>query len=163
MGDVLDASGGLIAGGDLPGGEALTTASRAERRAEIPRAYAHGPLSDWFRNGFGADGCLWTHQSRALELLASGDNVVIATGTASGKSLVFQLDVAHELLTGDGRALVLYPLKALLSDQSQRWRKFAAQLGLPENTVAELHGQVRFDERLDAVRNARVLLATPDT
>ena len=98
----------------------------------------------------------------ALQLLENGENIAVATGTASGKSLIFQLAVAQELLAGSGTALVLYPLKALLADQAQRWRQLSDDLGLPKDTVAELHGQVDFEDRADAVRKARVILATPD-
>lgn len=57
---------------------------------------------------------------------------------------------------------MLYPLKALLSDQLARWRRLAEKLGLPAESVAELHGQVLADERLDAVKAARLVVATPD-
>lgn len=163
MTNVLSAFEALIAAGDLEIVETLTTTPRPERRSAIPQPYMDGALRPWLQGSVGASGSLWNHQSLALERLELGDNVVVSTGTASGKSLIFQLAVGQELLSGDGRALVLYPLKALLADQSQHWRKFASQLGLPDNTIAELHGQILPDERLEAARQARVLLATPDT
>ncbi|RWN51711.1 DEAD/DEAH box helicase [Mesorhizobium sp.] len=98
----------------------------------------------------------------ALDKIAGGSNVVIATGTASGKSLIFQLAIMRELLEGDGLAIVVYPLKALLSDQLARWRSLMREFGLPANTVAELHGDVRMDERQEALRSARILVVTPD-
>lgn len=162
MTNVLNAFEAMIASGDLTVVETLSTDARPERRAPIPSVYADGPLREWLKNGVGAGGSLWNHQSLALEILARGDNLVVGTGTASGKSLIFQLAVAQELLAGGGRALVLYPLKALLSDQSERWIRLAREMGLPENTVAEVHGQVLADDRMDAVRNAKVILATPD-
>src|SRR5581483_9975720 len=97
-----------------------------------------------------------------LNSISEGLNVVVSTGTASGKSLIFQTAIAKELTEGDGKAIVLYPLKALLSDQLARWKALASELGLPENAVAELHGQVLPDERIDAVKSARLLVATPD-
>lgn len=162
MTDVLSAFEAMIAAGDLNVVETLSTESRPERRALIPPTYADGPMREWLSNGVGAGGSLWNHQSLSLEILARGDNLVVGTGTASGKSLVFQLAVAQELLGGEGRALVLYPLKALLADQSVRWTRLVQDLGLPDNTVAQIHGQVLSDERMDAVRTARVILATPD-
>ncbi|MGN6363791.1 DEAD/DEAH box helicase [Asticcacaulis taihuensis] len=148
---------------DLELVETLTMAPREERYRPIPKEYISGPLRSWLLDGVGVNGTLWSHQSLALELLYRGKNVVVATGTASGKSLIFQVAVAHEMLSSDGRALVLYPLKALLSDQLTRWRKLAKQLGLPENTVAELHGGVLPEKRDEAMRNARIIVATPDT
>ncbi|MEE6177091.1 DEAD/DEAH box helicase [Mycobacterium sp. 050134] len=63
-------------------------------------------------------GCPWSHQSAAAELANAGRHVVISTGTASGKSLAYQLPVLNALAT-DPRARVLYlsPTKALGHDQ----------------------------------------------
>ncbi|MGF2944954.1 DEAD/DEAH box helicase [Mycobacterium sp. Lab-001] len=60
----------------------------------------------------------WSHQARAAELAHAGRHVVVSTGTASGKSLAYQLPVLHALAT-DPRARVLYlsPTKALGHDQ----------------------------------------------
>lgn len=63
-------------------------------------------------------GSPWSHQSAAAELAHAGRHVVVSTGTASGKSLAYQLPVLHALAT-DPRARVLYlsPTKALGHDQ----------------------------------------------
>src|SRR5271157_5761941 len=60
----------------------------------------------------------WSHQSAAAELAHAGRHVVVSTGTASGKSLAYQLPVLNALAT-DPRARVLYlsPTKALGHDQ----------------------------------------------
>jgi len=60
----------------------------------------------------------WSHQAQAAELAHAGRHVVVSTGTASGKSLAYQLPVLHALAT-DPRARVLYlsPTKALGHDQ----------------------------------------------
>jgi DEAD/DEAH box helicase domain-containing protein len=60
----------------------------------------------------------WSHQVRAAELARAGRHVVVSTGTASGKSLAYQLPVLNALAT-DPRARVLYlsPTKALGHDQ----------------------------------------------
>src|SRR5436305_8714556 len=62
--------------------------------------------------------CPWSHQAAAAELAHAGRHVVISTGTASGKSLAYQLPVLNTLAT-DPRARVLYlsPTKALGHDQ----------------------------------------------
>lgn len=161
MTDIHQAFQQLIARGELSIVDQVSTPARQEIRAPVPKTYLEGPLGAWLRT-FSPDGDLWRHQSLGLHRIAEGRNLVIATGTASGKSMVFQTPVLHELLTGTGRALVLYPLKALLSDQLLSWRRHARVLGLPGDVVAELHGQVNQDDRLEAARHARVLLATPD-
>ena len=60
----------------------------------------------------------WSHQYEAAELAHAGRHVVVSTGTASGKSLAYQLPVLNALAT-DPRARVLYlsPTKALGHDQ----------------------------------------------
>src|SRR6202046_566850 len=60
----------------------------------------------------------WSHQSTAADLAHAGRHVVVSTGTASGKSLAYQLPVLNALAT-DPRARVLYlsPTKALGHDQ----------------------------------------------
>ncbi len=159
---VRDAFKELCDSGKLTEVERVEVQSRAERVAPIPDAYRHGDLSQWLNAKFGQDETVWNHQAVALEQIDDGRNVVIATGTASGKSLIFQLPIMRELLEGDGVAIVIYPLKALLSDQLSRWRQMAQELGLPTNTVAELHGDIRMDERHDALQNARIVAITPD-
>ena len=60
----------------------------------------------------------WSHQVQAAELAHAGRHVVVSTGTASGKSLAYQLPILNALAT-DPRARVLYlsPTKALGHDQ----------------------------------------------
>lgn len=67
------------------------------------------------RRGVGAP---WQHQAQAATLAYEGEHVVVATGTASGKSLAYQLPALATLLA-DPRATVLYlaPTKALAADQ----------------------------------------------
>ncbi len=63
---------------------------------------------------------LYSHQAEATDLVRAGRNVVVATPTASGKSLIYNLPVLDGLLNDpDARALYLFPLKALAQDQLQ--------------------------------------------
>src|SRR5262245_58898917 len=66
-------------------------------------------------------GELYEHQARAIELALSGADVLIATPTASGKSLAYSAPVLQALLETDGaaRSLWLFPTKALSQDQSR--------------------------------------------
>lgn len=162
MTDVRSSLEHLLEEGLLTVVERIEIPGRPERRRALPGAYTRGPVGDWLRRGFGPSDTAWNHQSIALEHLERGDNVVVATGTASGKSLIFQLAIIQELLEGDGKAIVVYPLKALLSDQLSRWRALIADFGLPADTVAELHGDVSMADRAEAVRRARILVVTPD-
>jgi DEAD/DEAH box helicase domain-containing protein len=61
---------------------------------------------------------LFTHQAKALRLIREGANVLVATPTASGKSLIYNLAVLEELFRNpEAKALYLFPLKALEQDQ----------------------------------------------
>jgi DEAD/DEAH box helicase domain-containing protein len=68
---------------------------------------------------------LYSHQSAALEGIRSGRNVVVATPTSSGKSLIYNLGVAEALLKDpELRALYLFPIKALSRDQFDSLEEF---------------------------------------
>ena len=102
---------------------------------------------------------LWTHQAAAIDGARAGRSVVVATGTASGKSLCYQLPIA-EAVVGEptGTALLLYPTKALAQDQL---RSLTA-LGIPGLVAATYDGDTGIDERTWTRRNANVLLTNPD-
>lgn len=101
----------------------------------------------------------WTHQVAAAELAHSGSDVVLATGTASGKSMGYQLP-ALAALVDDPRTTVLYlaPTKALAADQLQ----VLTGLALPGLRAAGYDGDTPTDER-DWVRShANWVLTNPD-
>jgi DEAD/DEAH box helicase domain-containing protein len=102
-----------------------------ERAAEL----ADSASADWGRlrgsGAFPGIDRLFAHQARALDLLAEGRDVALATGTASGKTLVYQVPaLARALAEPDAHALFLFPLRALEQDQQQRLAAAAAALGL---------------------------------
>ena len=142
--------------------ERLDLPSRQERRAPLPSALRSGPLAPYLSK-LRADPDVWSHQAAALQLLVDGSNAVVATGTASGKSLIFQLFSLH-LIRSDpsARIIVFYPLKALAADQFRRWRAAAVAAGLGEQAVARIDGDVPTYERDALLRAANVLIMTPD-
>lgn len=101
----------------------------------------------------------WSHQAAAADLAHAGRDVVVATGTASGKSLAYQLPVLARF-TADPRATALYlsPTKALAADQL---RSLEA-LGLPDVRPAPLDGDTSTDARDWARRHGRWLFSNPD-
>ena len=142
--------------------ETLDLPERAERRTPIPPELMHGALENALMQ-IAPDGSVWSHQSLALEYLLRRENIVIATGTASGKSLVFQTMAFHRILQDpQSKTLVFYPLKALASDQYARWADMANMVGLPPSSVVKIDGDMPMHERGDALENARVVLMTPD-
>lgn len=100
---------------------------------------------------------LWSHQAQALDLARTGQSVAVATATASGKSLCFQLPVAEATLNGSG-ALLVYPTKALAHDQL---RSLAA-LEVPGLVAATYDGDSSAAERAWTRRHANVVLTNPD-
>lgn len=61
---------------------------------------------------------LWSHQVETIEAVRGGENVILATSTASGKTLAFNLPVLEALAANpQATALYLYPMKALANDQ----------------------------------------------
>jgi DEAD/DEAH box helicase domain-containing protein len=101
----------------------------------------------------------WSHQAQAASLAESGTHVVLATGTASGKSLGYQLPVLSRLLD-DERATALYisPAKALAADQLRA----VTRLGLDGVRPATYDGDTARDEREWIRQNARLILTNPD-
>ncbi|WP_435830708.1 DEAD/DEAH box helicase [Polymorphospora rubra] len=101
----------------------------------------------------------WKHQARAAELAYGGQHVVVATGTASGKSLAYQLPALSRLLT-DPRATVLYlaPTKALAADQLRA----VDSLALPGIRPAAYDGDTPRAERDWIRQHSRFVLTNPD-
>ena len=135
---------------------------RPERLAPAPRSYSEGAIGAWL-NAMTCGRDPWSHQSKALSLDDEGHNVVIATGTASGKTLPLQATVIRELLgKPDTTFLIFCPQIALTGDQTHRWRAAVALAGLDPDLVGEINGRVPPCERDDIIKRARVLIVTPD-
>lgn len=103
---------------------------------------------------------LWTHQARAIDLLRTGASTVIATGTASGKSLCYQVPILESVAdpTDPGTALCLFPTKALAQDQLRAFTEFAT----PGLQALTFDGDSDAGHRATARRRATVLLSNPD-
>ena len=68
---------------------------------------------------------LYSHQATALECIRRGENIVVATPTSSGKSLIYNIAVTEKLLAyPDAKALYLFPIKALSQDQLETLETF---------------------------------------
>jgi DEAD/DEAH box helicase domain-containing protein len=109
---------------------------------------------------------LYAHQARALALIEAGADVVLATPTASGKTLVYNLPVLRRALEDpESRALYLFPLKALEQDQRRRLEQDAAALGAgaAQPSVAVYDGDTPQSQRRK-IREAppNILITTPD-
>jgi DEAD/DEAH box helicase domain-containing protein len=107
-------------------------------------------------------GRLYSHQTQAIEAALAGRHVVVATPTASGKSLCFHLPVLQRLTEDpDARALYLFPTKALARDQEAGFRELMAAAGVAAGAVV-YDGDTPGDARRAARERARVILTNPD-
>ncbi len=109
-------------------------------------------------------GRLWSHQVAGLGAAREGLDVLVTTPTASGKSLVFQVPVLEEALRGGkGRALFLFPLKALGQDQKAKLEALARLAGLEGEVAAIYDGDTPAEARRRIrAEPPRVLITTPD-
>src|SRR5215210_7449478 len=101
---------------------------------------------------------LWSHQAEALHAAWAGPTIV-TTGTASGKSLCFQLPTLDVLCRDPrARALYLYPAKALAQDQARSLNA----LGVDRVRSAIYDGDTPREQRAAIRRNSNVVLTNPD-
>jgi DEAD/DEAH box helicase domain-containing protein len=153
----------------------LASGRRAERLVhvhEVPaRAASTADWPDWVSptvyaalRGTGVP-TLWSHQREAAELARHGEHVIIATGTASGKSLAYLLPALTAVVDGaeaaSGRgatALYLSPTKALAADQLARLEALA----LPGLRAATYDGDTPTEERRWIRDHAQYVLTNPD-
>ena len=141
--------------------EQFEVPGRAARHGPIPPFLFGSAVGNYIRDAFKSPP--WRHQTDALTALGHGENVVVSTGTASGKSLIFRALAFHKLLEApDSRIAVFYPLKALAADQIDGWQKMAVDLGLGANIIGRIDGSVPVQMREQVLRDARIVVMTPD-
>jgi len=137
-----------------------TTAARLARMAPFP---------DWLHQdlvqALHARGILelYQHQRQGADLLHAHQHVVLATATASGKSLAYHLPVLDALLRGglDARALYLYPTKALARDQMADLERLLAPVGERGLTVAVYDGDTPPAVRQALREHGNLVLTNP--
>jgi len=144
----------LLAGEELA--YLTTEPARQARTAPLP-----DELHPRVREALAARGIdeLFTHQRHAWDAVARGENIVIATGTASGKTLGFNLPVLDALARQPKtRALYLYPTKALAQDQARA----LAELRVPKVRSAIYDGDTPSDQRWQIRKWSNLILTNPD-
>ena len=141
----------------------ITIPGQEARHGETPAWLADSPVWPAVKAQTGG-GQLYLHQAMGLELLGQGHNLAISTGTASGKSLVFQAPTLHHLATHpNATGIAIYPIKALARDQVVRWQNMAEAAGLDPAAINRIDGDVRdLTERRQILQHTRLALMTPD-
>ncbi|HEY8377532.1 MAG TPA: DEAD/DEAH box helicase [Nannocystis sp.] len=105
----------------------------------------------------------YTHQAEAIAAARAGRDVVLATATASGKSLCFQVPIVQAALEDPrARALLLFPTKALARDQIRSLRALAAEVGPGLVGAGVYDGDTPPEERRAARTRAHVVATNPD-
>jgi DEAD/DEAH box helicase domain-containing protein len=148
---------GSVTWDDLLEGEELahveTVAAAEARVAPLP-----DDLHPRLRQTLPFDG-LYEHQREAWDVAARGEHLILATGTASGKSLAFNLPVLDAIAREPKeRALYLYPTKALAQDQARA----LAELRAPNVRAAIYDGDTPGERRWQIRRWANIILTNPD-
>ena len=143
-------------GGRTSGWSPRARSTRAPaHEAPIPEEL-HPEVADALR-GRGIER-LWSHQAEAIHAAWAGPTIV-TTGTASGKSLCFQLPTLDVLCRdARARALYLYPTKALAQDQARALNA----LGVDRARPAIYDGDTPREQRSAIRRNANLVLTNPD-
>lgn len=117
---------------------------------------------------------LWSHQAEAIDLIRQGENVVIMTPTASGKSLIYNIPVIESIIdTPDTKALYIFPLKGLEQDQAINLNRLFSAVGHDLSTAkpsrirlmpAEVYDGDTPPYRREKIRNhlPNVIFTNPD-
>jgi DEAD/DEAH box helicase domain-containing protein len=104
---------------------------------------------------------LYTHQCDAINYVRAGNNIIITTPTASGKTLAFNIPVFECLASDpDVHALYLYPTKALANDQLLVLQEMEGYTGIPARS-AIYDGDTPQSKRAAIRENSRIILSNP--
>jgi DEAD/DEAH box helicase domain-containing protein len=105
---------------------------------------------------------LYSHQAAAFRAVLAGDNVVVVTPTASGKTLCYNLPVFLELARNpQARAFYLFPTKALAEDQLAEFQRAVEAMG-SDIRAFTYDGDTPQDARRAIRERANVVLTNPD-
>ena len=169
--DLLDVLERLSSGDDRLVGH-VTLPGRPERIADWPQWVCPALMDAWARRGVKRP---WIHQREAMDALREGRDVVLATGTGSGKSLAAWTPILSDLVEAEDSsrisaihrrpsALYLAPTKALAADQLASLMSLLGQDVTPEDAQGDGDpgvGPGLVDERLRRVRATTVDGDTP--
>ncbi len=107
---------------------------------------------------------LFRHQRQAWEHAQAGENLVVVTGTASGKTLCYNLPVLDAALRDpEARALYLFPTKALAHDQADELQRWLTAMGAAADIPqANFDGDTKSGQRVQIRKKARIVFTNPD-
>lgn len=154
---IMSALSEILANTTLPNIDAKIFPAREAVYAAIPvrlHAELRSKLEKRFQSG------LYSHQTAAITAALEGQDVCLATSTASGKSLVFQAVACHIALSEcQALTIAIYPARALVQDQFAKWNEMATSLGV---RVGQIDGSVKVKERQEILDTSSIVVMTPD-
>ncbi len=104
----------------------------------------------------------YTHQTRAIDHILHGENVVVVTPTASGKTMCYNVPVLQAVLTNpEARALYLFPTKALAQDQLAELRDLTSLMGVSLATYT-FDGDTPANARRAVRQAGQIVITNPD-
>ncbi len=103
---------------------------------------------------------LYRHQAAAVEHIRAGRHTVLVSGTASGKTLCYQIPIVEQILEepASTTAMLLFPTKALAQDQLRSFREFR----MPGVAASTYDGDTPGDKRLSVRKHSNVIFTNPD-
>ncbi|CEL01387.1 hypothetical protein ASPCAL00971 [Aspergillus calidoustus] len=106
----------------------------------------------------------YSHQAEAINHLHDGQNVIVSTSTSSGKSLIYQVPMLHELEQDpNSRGMYIFPTKALAQDQKRSMQELLQYLdGLQGTLVETFDGDTPMGNRNAIREDARIIFTNPD-
>ena len=130
-----------------------TEPARAARTAPLPDELHADVRAALGRQGIGE---LYAHQAETWRATHEGGNVIVTTGTASGKTLAFNLPVLDTLAREPkSRAFYVYPTKALAQDQARTLTSLGVRAAIYD-------GDIPGEQRPQIRRSANLVLTNPD-
>lgn len=159
LGGVIERFEALQQRPDSPVAAIQRRPARDARHADMPDAIDPRLLDALAARGIEK---LYVHQAQSWNHIASGENVVVVTPTASGKTLCYNLPVLNALATDPSMcAMYLFPTKALAVDQLEEFNALGDTLGADIRAYT-YDGDTPSDARRAIRRRANVVLSNPD-
>ncbi|EFR05281.1 Hrq1p [Nannizzia gypsea CBS 118893] len=106
----------------------------------------------------------YSHQAKAINDLHDGHNVIVSTSTSSGKSLIYQVPMLHELEENPhSRGMYIFPTKALAQDQRRSMLDMLQYMeGMEHIMVETFDGDTPITSRNSIREEARIIFTNPD-
>ena len=146
------------------GPDAAELVAQANARREQLQTLSPQALDEELRRAMIGTHELLPAQAAALAQLAEGRSTLCVMATGRGKSLIFHMHAAREAILRHRASIFVYPLRALVADQSYHLEQSLGKLGLVVRVLTGETSQAEREEIFDALREGLVdvLLTTPE-